>query len=700
MGTDLRSSQRLTVQVYSFAGALTGSELRARAAATLPEWQFDSLPGERASDGLIGSVGVLPAEAASGVSLLIRGSFVRDGGGAEVTVDRVGRVTFVRSARGTSRVVLSFRCADAATGCTSVSAAQCTVSLRCLEQGFTCGASGLCVEPTLPVSYPGDGGLDGGESVDGSTGRALSAPRPIAPLSTSVASASRPLFRWQNAAGMTAARVELCADRGCARVIERFDVDGDRGRPTRALPRGVAVFWRLRGLGNGEQSSDASAVWQLRSRAVEGARESVSAGVEGDYNGDGYADLAVASSGDATVAPSVAVFNGSAGGVQSAASWRIEGTQGELFGARVAPAGDLDGDGFGDLLVSIPRRRTTEQRGQVRVYFGGLAGLSDARMVSVDAPEPDRDFGEAIAGLGDVDGDGYGDVAIGAFNGPSRPATAHGAVYVYAGSAAGPSSTRRTNIEPAMVDDAFGEFLGAAGDIDGDGYADLLVTGRSAYVPTATSFVALYRGSASGIVTARRWSLTRERNDTMGEPTWMIGDVNGDGLSDFAVTDWFIERVDTFVGAPDADPRLFATIDRRGMGLTRFGESIAAGDLNGDGLSDLALGAAQEDAMGAVSQAGRAWLYVSNGRDAFSEVTGVAFVGSAVQEKLGAALALGDSDGDGRSELCVGAVGAAGAAGAVRCVTLGVAGTSATVSREVTLRGAMMGQRFGAVTAY
>jgi hypothetical protein len=104
--------------------------------------------------------------------------------------------------------------------------------------------------------------------------------------------------------------------------------------------------------------------------------------------------------------------------------------------------------------------------------------------------------------------------------------------------------------------------------------------------------------------------------------------------------------------------------------------------------------------MGAVSEAGRAWLYVSNGRDAFSEVTGVAFVGSAVQEKLGAALALGDSDGDGRSELCVAAVGAAGAAGAVRCVTLGVAGTSATVSREVTLRGATMGQRFGAVTAY
>jgi hypothetical protein len=483
-------------------------------------------------------------------------------------------------------------------------------------------------------------------------------------------------------------------------VIERFDVDGDRGRPTRALARGAAVFWRLWGLGNGEQSRDASPVWQLRSRGLEGARESVSAGVEGDYNGDGYADLAVASSGDATVAPSVAVFNGSVGGVQSASSWRIEGTIGELFASRIAAAGDLDGDGFGELLVSVPRRRTTEQRGQVRVYFGSAAGLSDARMVSVDAPEPDRDFGEAIAGLGDVDGDGYGDVAIGAFNGPSRPANAHGAAYVYSGGVAGPSSTRRATVAPVMGDDAFGEYLGAAGDVDGDGYADLLVTGRSAYVPTATSFVGLYRGSASGIGTARRWSVTRERNDTMGEPTWMIGDVNGDGLSDFAVTDWFNERVDTFVGALDADPRLFVTIDRRGTGLTRFGESIAAGDVNGDGLSDLALGAAHEDAMGAVSQAGRASLYVSNGRDAFSEVTGVAFVGSAVQEKLGAALALGDSDGDGRSELCVGAAGAPGTPGAVRCVTVVLAGTSATVSREVTLRGAVMGQRFGAVVAF
>src|SRR5262249_45205761 len=88
-------------------------------------------------------------------------------------------------------------------------------------------------------------------------------PRLVAPLSTSTVTTRRPTLRWLPASGADdAARVELCADRACATVLETLDVAGHAATPTMDLPVGV-VFWRVHGVAAGVTGAPASATWEL-----------------------------------------------------------------------------------------------------------------------------------------------------------------------------------------------------------------------------------------------------------------------------------------------------------------------------------------------------------------------------------------------------------------------------------------------------
>lgn len=694
MGTDAPRDRPVSIRVFVGARATTLSELRARADRETPLWQYDSARGERGEDGLIGSVGVLPKDRAQleTVLLLVRGQVAATSNAPEAIIDRAVSVRFSRGLRGTTRVMLSLRCADAATGCAS---SPCTVSTRCIEQGLTCGESGQCVEPEVPVVF-GDGGAPDGEVPgDGSTGRTVLAPRLIAPLSTSVATASRPEFRWQNGTGALGARVEVCRDRACSTVLETFVVAGERGQPTRPMPRGVPLFWRAKGRTAGDESAAWSPVWQLRSRAIDGALASTSSGVTGDYNGDGLADLVIHGENAAPTVDPVAVHVHAGGARGAAPSARLtESDRGISFGSSAIPIGDVNGDGFGDLAIASHRWRDMAGviRGRVAVHFGAATGVSVAPSAVVYGQDAGVFFGQSLAGVGDVNGDGYADLAVGGFSTEPREQTYRGSAWVYFGGPDGVGDARRVRLAPRDGDVEFGEFVGPVGDVDGDGFAELAVTALRTDAGVRTAWIRLFRGRASGIDSTPTWEASQPNNDTLGEPVVHVGDVNGDGLADFAASCWSQRRAYVYAGRRGGDPELLQTIERQNTETTRFSEAMAGGDVNGDGFDDLALG---EPSI----SAGSAWLYLSNGRTALLESTQLRAASPMDGGWFGCAAAAGDLDGDGRAELCFGArttvIAGMSEAGLVRCMGLSFGGATPAPVNDRTFEGAFANQWFG-----
>lgn len=227
----------------------------------------------------------------------------------------------------------------------------------------------------------------------------------------------------------------------------------------------------------------------------------------GDFNGDGVDDFAVGAPGQGSGA--VFVFFGNAAIADASEGFidtgLLDGSDGfallggeddVAFGTRVTGAGDFDGDGLDDLVVS--EQRPTGEPGRVHVVFGTAdslppeVSLGDAgalRSTRIQGVAANDDFGLASAGLGDIDGDGRADLALGApglaeaFNG-QPPAADTGRVFVLFGAAESPAEISVTALDAAQgywlsapePGIRFGAAVAGPGDFDGDGVPDLLVT--------------------------------------------------------------------------------------------------------------------------------------------------------------------------------------------------------------------------------
>jgi hypothetical protein len=234
----------------------------------------------------------------------------------------------------------------------------------------------------------------------------------IAPLSTATVTSRQPVLRWLLAEGSDGARVEICRDRGCNEQVTAFNADAESGSPAEALPSGT-LFWRAFGRSNGALGLEPTPTWQFNVGARSAPVQS-SWGTTPDVNGDGFGDALITETitQDPATHPgnSLAVYLGSASGIAAAPEMMLthpnnEGNGLNLgYGHSVASAGDVDGDGRAEVIVSVG-----DNQGLVYVYAfdDGALRLSTPLNDSVNATGP-------AASAGDVNGDGYADVIIGA----------------------------------------------------------------------------------------------------------------------------------------------------------------------------------------------------------------------------------------------------------------------------------------------
>jgi hypothetical protein len=397
------------------------------------------------------------------------------------------------------------------------------------------------------------------------------------------------------------------------------------------------------------------------------ARFGYSVSSAGDVNNDGYSDVIVGAyaydNGQSNEGRAF-VYHGSSSGLSASPAWSAEPNQASAcFGYSVSGAGDVNGDGYSDVIVGAYLYDGGEtNEGRAFVYHGGLFGLSDTPNWTAESDQQSAFFGYSVSLAGDVNGDGYSDVIVGAYwydNGEED----EGRAYVYHGSSTGLSASPDWQGESDQIDAYFGYSVSGAGDVNGDGYSDVIV-GADQYdggqVHEGRAFV--YHGSSSGLSASATWSDESDQDAAyFGYSVSGAGDVNGDGYSDVIVGAHLYDNVENGEGVAfvyhGSSSGLSASADwsaESNQAGANFGNSVSsAGDVNGDGYSDVIVGALGYD--NGQSNEGRAFVYhgsptgLSDSANWTSESDQVtAYFGRSVSSA-------GDVDGDGYSDVIVGA---------------------------------------------
>jgi hypothetical protein len=429
----------------------------------------------------------------------------------------------------------------------------------------------------------------------------------------------------------------------------------------------------------------------------------------GDVNGDGLADVIIgapseAPSGRTSAGSAYVIYGSVAPSDLSLASlgangFRIDGAAAaDVAGIDVAGAGDVNHDGFADVIVGAKRASPLSRTkvGAAYVIFGAatsnnvdLASLG-ARgfVIAGSGSSSDWDTGHVVAGAGDVNLDGYADVLVGAWGAdPSSRADAGSAFLIY-GSAAPTDvdvtalGARGVSIDGAASSDLTGSDVGGAGDFNHDGYPDIIIgaIGGSALTNVGAGFVIYGSASMTNIDLASPLGARGIRIDGtavrgyLGRAVDGAGDVNGDGIDDVLIGEYAADpssRTDagsTYVLYGSASPTDVTVNSLGARGFRIDGAATNdlsgfhlgnAGDINGDGFADVLIGAEQADPLSR-SNAGASYVVYGSANPINVDLAslssqGIRIIGAAADDFSGTAVGgAGDVNGDGRPDLIIG----------------------------------------------
>ncbi|MGD8413841.1 MAG: FG-GAP-like repeat-containing protein, partial [Candidatus Latescibacterota bacterium] len=366
-----------------------------------------------------------------------------------------------------------------------------------------------------------------------------------------------------------------------------------------------------------------TADWMIESDTAD-LRLGRSVGTAGDVNGDGFADVVIGAAKYVDGTPTsntegwAYLYYGAATGLDGTNSWSESGGNSEAaFGFSVATAGDVNGDGYSDVIIGAPGYTTLTlppkvNAGRASVYLGSAGGLTGTYDLRVEGPSGSLSYGAVVSYAGDVNGDGFGDVIVGDYGYNGGAGTLEGGAWVYLGSGGGLSTTAAWSAVGGAAYTYFGSNVSTAGDVNGDGYDDIIVGTGSWTNPGGFKVgrVWVYHGSSSGLSTTADWSAVgTETSAYFGIAVASAGDVNGDGYGDVIVgaTNHDEAQIDegavflwygssSGLGPPGGTPAnadWYAVAEQDNANL---GCSVdCAGDVNGDGYSDIIAGCRSYD---------------------------------------------------------------------------------------------------------
>jgi Ca2+-binding RTX toxin-like protein len=437
----------------------------------------------------------------------------------------------------------------------------------------------------------------------------------------------------------------------------------------------------------------------------------------GDINGDGIDDLIIGAfgadpNGNTFAGASYVVFGGN--GVGSSSNLNLSALNGsngfvingiaasDFSGISVSSAGDINGDGIDDLIVGAygADPNGNGYAGESYVVFGG-SGVGSSGNLNLSALNGSNGFvingitaydfsGISVSSAGDINGDGIDDLIVGAYRADPNGNSAAGASYVvFGGSGVGSSGSFNLSalngsngfvINGIAANDRSGVSVSSAGDINGDGIDDLII-GASAADPNGNTFAGasyvVFGGSGVGSSGSLNLSTLNGSNgfvingiaagDGSGGSVSSAGDINGDGIDDL------------IIGASAADPNgnsaagaSYVVFGGSGVGSSgslnlsalngsngfvingidaydRSGISVSsAGDINGDGIDDLMIGADGADPNGNL-YAGASYVVFgkpSNQAPIANDDSATAFFNTPLTLRVSDLLA-NDTDGDG-----------------------------------------------------
>jgi hypothetical protein len=346
----------------------------------------------------------------------------------------------------------------------------------------------------------------------------------------------------------------------------------------------------------------------------------------------------------------------------------VGGAPGDRFGTAIAALGDLDGDGVDEFVVGAPGDDTAGlDAGLVRLF----SGASGAALHTFLGSTAGDFFGTSLAAVGDVDGDGFGDFVVGApqvdyvlgeWGGYTYPAFGSGYVKVFSGQTYGVIH----HLSGTAANEGYGLSVAGGTDVDGDGVPDFMVGGPGDTLAGASLGHIWARSGATG------GNIWREEVIGLGYAVALVGDIDGDGLDEFAGSQFNHNHAEL-----NGRVRLFSSLDGTelwnksgGIG-DEFGTSLArVGDVNGDGVPDVAVGATENASFVAFGRGRVSWR---DGTDGSSLGT---LQGASTFRGLGFSVCpLGDLDGDGRTDVAISAPGVFGNSGLPVAIHSSPAGT-------------------------